>query len=400
MAWQRFIGSALMVVSLAPAGCDSSHSLARDQLLQDPEMMSAILRNGGYEPEVSRGQKPELRPPSSLLDAAPDRPADVSYGQPAATIRAVVNNHAILDEEVRSSAFGELMRASMLPEPERSRRTAEVFNDTLNSIIERELVLQELFDLFDPKKGKGSPRVLPQLEKAAHERFDTEVLKPLKTANHIKSDEELKRYFAEQGLSLSNVRRQWERNFMEMEYLRNKIMPLLETRVNHQLIVGYYDGHPEEFQVADGVEWQDLFVAASKYASREEARAFAESLAEQARNGADFAKLVKEHDDGDSSLRGGAGVGKKRGEIKPPEAEDALFAMSDGQVGALIELPSGFHVIKLVHRQRAGLLPFDDKVQKQIRVKLQNNLFREEIKKLVNNLRRKAVIEYARKANG
>jgi parvulin-like peptidyl-prolyl isomerase len=400
MAWQRFIGSALVVFSLAPGGCESSRTLARNQILEDPEMMSAIFRNGGQEPEVSRGQKPDLRPPTTLLDVAPDRPGDVSYGQHAATIRAIVNNQAILDEEVRSSAYGQLMQASMLPEPERSRRTAEVYNDTLTAIIDRELILQEMFDLFDGKRNKGSERVIVKLQQAAHDNFDNQVLKPLKASNHIKSDEDLKRYFLEQGLSLHSVRRQWERNFMEIEYLKSRLTPLLDSQVNHQSIVKYYDSHPEEFQVADGVEWQDLFVAAAKFPSREAARAFAESLAEKARGGADFAKLVKEHDDGDSTLRGGAGVGSKRGEIKPPEAEASLFGLTDGKVGPIIELPSGFHVIKLVHRQQAGLLAFDDKVQKQIRLKLQNEIFRAEIKTIVKKLKSKAVIEYARRANG
>jgi parvulin-like peptidyl-prolyl isomerase len=402
MGWQRILGSALVGFSLGTVGCETSQrTLTRDQFLQDPELLSAVHRDGGPAPEVTRAQKPETRPPTTLLDVAPDRTVDVSYGQRAATIRAVVNDQAILDEEVRANAYRDLFQAAMLPEPERTRRTTEVFNEALNRLIDRELVLQEMYDLFGPKgkAGKGGSKVLTKLQEAAREAFDNQLLKPLKAANHIKSDEDIKRIFAEQGLSLYSVRRQWERNFMELEYLRQRIFPLLDTRVNHQMIAEYYDSHPEEFKVSEGVEWQDLFVAAAKFPSRAEARAFAESLAEQARNGADFAKLVKEHDDGDSTLRGGAGVGGKRGEIRPPEAEDHLFTLTDGTVGPIIELPSGFHVIKLVHRQQAGLRPFDDKVQKQIRDKLRNDLSQVEVKRIVSSLRAKAVIEYARKAN-
>jgi len=48
----------------------------------------------------------------------------------------------------------------------------------------------------------------------------------------------------------------------------------------------------------------------------------------------------------------------------------ALFQMKDGQVGPLIELTNGFHVIKLVHRDHAGQQPFDEKTQTRIREKL------------------------------
>jgi hypothetical protein len=399
MAWRRIIRSAV-VAPLIALGCESSPTtMARNQFLQDPGMMAAIARNGNPGPEVSRGQKPEARSASSsLLDQPPDRPPDLGNGPPVATIRAVVNAAAILDEEVRSSAYGDLMRANYLPEPERTRRTAEVYNVALNRIIEREIVLQDAFKRLHERGGKDGDRFVRKLTDAAHEEFDKQVIKGVKKANHFKTDQEVERYFADMGMSVKSIRRQWERNFMEFEYLRNRIFPLLETRVNHQMIVDYYDKHPEEFTVNDSVKWQDLFVAVAKHGTRAETRTFAESLADQARRGADFATLVKDNDDGDSSLRDGDGVGTKRGEIRPTEAEAALLKMTDGQVGALIELPTGFHVIKLVHRQVAGLLPFDQKVQKEIRDKLRGKVFEEEKKKIVDELTRQATVVISRRA--
>jgi parvulin-like peptidyl-prolyl isomerase len=395
MAWQRILGSAIVLLGIG-GGCESSPGvLARNQFLQDPELFAAIARNGNQTGETTRGQKPDAKPPGSLLDVPPERPADAPHNSSTGTIRAVVNDQAILDEEVRAAAYGELLRASYLPEPERSRRSAEIYNETLNKIIEREIVLQKAIELLK----KNGERFLKQLEKAAHEGFDKQVVAAVKKANNFKTDAEVERYFAEQGVALSSVRRSWERNFMEFEYLRNLVFPLLETRVNHQMIVDYYEKHPEEFQVTDNVKWQDLFVATAKHGSREETRAFAASLADRARKGADFVKLVKENDDGDSTLRDGDGVGSKRGEIKPAEAERLLFRMADGQVGDLIEMPSGFHVIRLVHRQNAGQLPFDEKVQKQIRDKLRNEVFQTEIKKIVRELKRKAVVVIAQRPN-
>jgi parvulin-like peptidyl-prolyl isomerase len=395
MAWQRIVGSALVVLSIG-GGCESSRgTLARNQFLQDPELFAAIARNGNQTGDAARGQKPDAKPPTSLLDVPPERPADAPHNSSTGTIRATVNDQAILDEEVRAAAYGELLRATALPEPERSRRTAEIYNDALNRIIEREVVLQKAFELLK----KNGERFLKKLQEAAHEGFDKQVLAQVKKSNNFKTDAEVERYFAEQGVQLSSVRRSWERNFMEFEYLRNQVFPLLETRVNHQMIVDYYEKHPEEFAVTDNVKWQDLFVATAKHGSRDEARAFAASLVAQARKGADFVKLVKEHDDGDSTLRDGDGVGSKRGEIKPAEAEALLFRLADGQVGDPIEMPSGFHIVRLVHRQKAGQLPFDEKVQKQIRDKLRNEFFQTEIKKIVRELRRKAVIVIARNTN-
>src|SRR5438309_10910443 len=102
MAWQRIVGSAAVVLVGLSAGCESSPTrLARNQFLQDPELLSAIGRNGGQEAENARGQKPDARATSNLLDVSPQRPADVPNNPSAVNIVAVVNDQAILDEEVR-----------------------------------------------------------------------------------------------------------------------------------------------------------------------------------------------------------------------------------------------------------------------------------------------------------
>src|SRR5262249_36479461 len=150
-------------------------------------------------------------------------------------------------------------------------------------------------------------------------------------------------------------------NFIAMEYLRHLIEPHL-SKIGHLQILEYYEKHPEEFQVEDSVQWQDLFVATARHPHHEAARKVAEVLAERVRRGESFVALAKEFDNGDSSLRANAeGVGRKPGEIRPVEAEKALFSLKDGQVGPLIEMRTGFHVVKVIKRQHAGKKPFDDK---------------------------------------
>ena len=60
---------------------------------------------------------------------------------------------------------------------------------------------------------------------------------------------------------------------------------------------------------------------------------------------------------------------------------------------AVLEQPPGFHVIRAVKRQRAGQLPFDEKTQKMIKDKLRGEIMQRETKRIVTELKRKAVIE-------
>src|SRR6516165_6158019 len=161
-------------------------------------------------------------------------------------------------------------------------------------------------------KLKDRNTVLDKLKEAAGKEFDKK-LRELRRRSSVKSDEEFKAMLKAQGLSLAGVRRQVERNFMAMEYMRNRILPAID-RISHQQIMEYYNHHPEEFQVSDGVTWQDIFIDASKFADRPAARQFAEGLAAKARGGDDFQKLVMQYDNGDSSYRKGEGYGHRKGE--------------------------------------------------------------------------------------
>ena len=199
-------------------------------------------------------------------------------------------------------------------------------------------------------------------------------------------------------MPLKMIRRGWERNFIAMEYLRYRIEPHV-TKIGHLHLQEYYDQHPGDFKVPDSVEWQDIFIAASKHKDLAEARRHAEVLAERIRKGEEFVPLAKQFDNGVSStLKNAAGTGSERGQIDPPEAEPILFAMSEGET-KVVETVPGFHIVRLVKRQRAGIRPFDDAVQKQIKDKLRNEVFAREMKRIVNELKRQAVIEKAYQLN-
>jgi parvulin-like peptidyl-prolyl isomerase len=396
MSRHEWTASALVAFALAMCGCVSPqpHWGAIDV----PPPISLPPRTEGNRPEVpsvARSQKPEtdaLKSPEAppLPTAAP---ADLVTGQPAARVGATVNNEAILNEEVLAGAFQQLMAARELPELERSQRRAEIWNQSLDQLVEREVVLQDAF----AKLNRVSKSQVGKLTAEAGEQFDKSVLRGWMKRANVKSEDEFRDFLKTQGVSLDMLRRQWERNFMAMEYLRNRIHPFLD-QIGPRQIVEYYDKHPEEFQRPDAVQWQDVFVLAENYPSRADAHRLAEQLAKRARGGEDFAKLAQKYDNGDSSFRNGDGIGAKRGEIKPPEAENVLFQLKDGET-AVVELEKGFHVVRLVKRDYAGQTPFDEKTQKQIKDKLTNEMAQVEMKRIVNKLKREAVIVYNKGEN-
>lgn len=370
---------------LSAVGCETT---------QAPRSVAAAPHT---EDATARSQKPEVEPAKyapakSLLDQPPERVAEANAGR-IASIRAVVNNVAILDEEVRDACYPFLLELTKLSPEERAARQVEIFRRELDRLIDRELVLQDM----QIKLNKIGGKYYERLKEAAGKEFDKKV-RVMKQRTGAKSDDELKDMMRSQGISFEGMKRQSVREFMYIQFLRNYLEPIVENCVGHEAIVEFYKKHPEEFQTQDGVQWQDMFIDAGKYPSREKARQVASELATRARNGEDFAKLAAQYDNGDSAYRNGEGYGHRHGEVRPAEAEPVLFQLTDGQVGPLIETANGFHVIRLMKREVAGKLPFDEKVQTKIRYKLMEDAYMREAKKYVDTLKRKATVEYAKNA--
>ncbi|HET6575331.1 MAG TPA: peptidyl-prolyl cis-trans isomerase, partial [Fimbriiglobus sp.] len=217
-------------------------------------------------------------------------------------------------------------------------------------------------------------------------------LRSIKKQNHFETEAEFVGVLKAQGISVKAMERQLARNAMMNMYLgqflKDKAKPAGLAEV-----VRYYEEHPDEFRVEDRVKWLDLFVSYRRFNTTVEVRQYAEHLLKQIRGGADFVQVVKQYGHGDSALRDGEGVGEKRGEVQPPELEAALFALTAGQVSDLIATQTGFHVVKVLERDVAGVRPFDEPTQTAIRNRLGARVQKAEYDKLIEDLWRKTNVE-------
>lgn len=383
VAMRRWLEAAVLFGALAgcqaerPAFVSRAQETVADRLTTDP-LVTARLQ----KPDTDKGAQP-----ATFLDTQPERPDDLAAARRAARIWATVNGKPILEDEVRQACHYYLIEIRKLPEPLRSAKEKEILRQERDRLIEQELLLQEAQE----RLSKAGKQYLDKLKEAAGKQFDRQ-LRAYKTHYNLKTDEELKAFLREQGMSLEGIRRQKEREFIATEYLRFRVGPAIDS-VTPAEVLEYYRQHPEEFQAVDRVEWQDIFIDVSKHPSREAARQLAEELAARARAGEDFAALAEQYDNGYSRTLKGAGAGQLRGQISPPEVEPYLFEMRDGDVGPIVELPTGFHVIRLVKRERAGRKPFDEKIQSQIRNQLRTEAVNRKTREILNRLKAQATIE-------
>ena len=376
-----FAGTATGAIALVCSGCMGADT--------------ALVRgNARPHADAHLADAPSLLPPMPIASTTTTRgqsgdivPASTAGGgQIALKIRASVNGIPILEDEVREALapyVGELMQA---PESQRAAVLRKISERELNRLIERELILEEAFVKL---KAINRPQVIEQLKTEAAKEGDKRI-REIKNALKIESDEQFKAILIQQGLSVNGLRRAAERSFMMMEYVRNLIYPTVQ-RIGLQQIRDYYEKHGDEFRSEDTVTWQGMFIDSSKHANPAAARQHAEGVLARVRKGEDFAKLAQEFDDGDSKLRGGAGLGTKRGEILPNQAEPLVWSLKADEA-SLLDMGFGFHLVKIVTREVAGQKPFDVPCQAEIKKKLQNIVAEREYKRLVDDLKRRATI--------
>src|SRR5207244_8370169 len=122
-----------------------------------------------------------------------------------------------------------------VPEAQRGELLQKIADQELQKLIERELVLE---DAFATLKLLKLEKELQKLKEAGGIEADKR-LREIKQSLKVASDEEMKAILVNQGLSIEGIRRQVERNFIMMDFIRNKIHPIV-NRISLQQIREYY----------------------------------------------------------------------------------------------------------------------------------------------------------------
>ena len=172
-----------------------------------------------------------------------------------------------------------------------------------------------------------------------------------------------------------------------------------ECKVTDEEVKQYYDSNPNQYNLAERVRASHILIKpdtsdpnADPNETKAAAKAKAEVLLKQVKEGADFAELAKENSACNSAPRGGDLGFFKRSDMTAP-FEEAALSLEVGQISDVVETEFGFHIIKVTDKQEAKVTSFDEarerilatlRRQKENRIGLQ----------YLSELKAKAKIEY------
>jgi peptidyl-prolyl cis-trans isomerase SurA len=186
--------------------------------------------------------------------------------------------------------------------------------------------------------------------------------------DELQLDRAVQRVAQSNGLALAEFRRALERDGVDFERFRAElrqqilIARLREREVDDRVQVSEaeIDAYLEEHKagVAGAVEYDAAHILVrvpeqARPEQVEQARARAVRVRDEARSGADFARLAAAESDAGDALQGGALGWRAPGRL-PELFADAVKGLQPGEVSEVLRSPAGFHVVKLLGRRGAG----------------------------------------------
>jgi parvulin-like peptidyl-prolyl isomerase len=214
--------------------------------------------------------------------------------------------------------------------------------------------------------------------------------KEVKAQGIAAREEEIDRYIAQirerNGMDPERFERALEAQGMTLARYRIKVKGEIEraqlvnreirqrVNVSPEEIRRHYDGHREDYAVAEKVKVRDILFALDASATETEVartRAKAEEVRQLAAGGKDFGALARQFSEGPGADKGGELGTFGRGEMEPA-LEQVLFALKPGQVSEPVRARGGFHILRVDERIAEGHKPLED-VSDEIRERLYND---------------------------
>lgn len=176
------------------------------------------------------------------------------------------------------------------------------------------------------------------------------------------SDEALAILLAESNMTIPQLE-----DTLKLDIFRNRTLKTeveaARAEVTDEAVRAYYDERLEsEFTKPAGRTLSHILVKVEPEAgeeAKEAARQKAESIRAELLAGADFAETAKEKSDCPSKQQGGMLGFVAEGQGEGPFVE-AAFSQEAGEIGAVVETPAGFHVIRVDTVEPKEVLDFDE----------------------------------------
>jgi len=200
---------------------------------------------------------------------------------------------------------------------------------------------------------------------------DTDLVKQLddiRKQNKLDTMDDLQKAVESSGMAWEDYRAQMKDELMRQQVIRQEVAGHMDIAPDE--IKQYYEAHKQDFEFPEQVVLAEIFLSTEGRTPEEVAaiQRKAQDLHDRVVRGQDFAALAQKYSEGQTAKDGGSIGTFKRG-VLDKQLDDAVFKLNKDQVTDVIQVRTGFEILKVMGHYQAGLQPLAN-VQDQIQNKL------------------------------
>ena len=218
----------------------------------------------------------------------------------------------------------------------------------------------------------------------------------LRKENKLESDEAFAAALKQEGLDMSVLRKNLERQLIINQVQQTEV--LAKLGLTEEEARRYYDEHKSDFTTPASITLRELVLAVPtdgkgvNVSRDEETRRKAEAVLARLTAGEAFEKLVAELSDSPSKANGGL-VGPIQPEELAPDIKKLIDPLKPGQLTTVFRTPKGYGILRLETATKADVKPFE-----QARNEVGNRVYEAkrgaEYDKYIRKLRSEGIIEW------
>jgi peptidyl-prolyl cis-trans isomerase SurA len=222
------------------------------------------------------------------------------------------------------------------------------------------------------------------------------VLDNLKTQNKIETDEQLQAALKQEGMTMTDLRRNMERQMLYSNVQQVEVFS--RVAVTDDEAHKYYDAHMNEFTTPSSIMLREILVTVPadprgvNAAGDEAAKAKAEQIRARVAGGEPFARVAAEVSDAASKANGGL-LGPLNASELSADFRKLIEGLKAGQITPVVRTQRGYQILQLESATQAQVLPFDQ-AREQISERVVTDKRRDEFQKYITKLRAQAIIEW------
>jgi peptidyl-prolyl cis-trans isomerase D len=240
--------------------------------------------------------------------------------------------------------------------------------DQFEQLLKEDLVKRKLTALIQSGVHVPESEIQQEFKKQHQQvKFEYAVLNTEQMLKDIKPAEaELKAYYDSHKAQYANANPEKRKaRYVVVDSTRlNNVAPPTDSELRQ-----YYAQHKDQFNLPERANVRHILIKTpapgpdGKVDQKvlDAARAKAEDLLKQIKNGANFADLAKKNSEDPGSAKQGGELGWFEHGRMVPEFDKSAFALSQkGQLSDLVKTTYGFHIIQLIDKQPAHVRTFDE----------------------------------------